>query len=82
MGRLGDDGALDLMSFDDLWGCVACPKSFLDAMLRARLSAFAAAREATLDGEDDKDGGTGAETCVGGKVISFVVTGRYGDTGD
>jgi hypothetical protein len=83
MGRLGDDGALVLKSIDgDLRECVGCPKSFLEAMVRARLSALAAAREAILDGEDDNDGGAGTETGVGGKVIWFVVTGSLGDTGD
>jgi hypothetical protein len=79
IGRRGDDGALVLKSFDeDLRECVAFPKSFLEAMLRARLSALAAAREAALDGEDDNGGGIGTEICVGGKVIWFVVTGLSG----
>jgi len=83
MGRLGDDGVLVLKSNDeDLRVCVACPKSFLEAMVRARLSALAAAREAILDGEDDIGGGAGTLPGVGGKVIWFVVTRPLGDTGD
>ena len=74
MGRLGDDGALVWKSFDeDLRGSVTFPKSFLEAILIARLSALAAAREATLDGDDDNDGGAGIGICVGGKVILFVL---------
>ena len=40
-------------------------------MLKARLRAFVAARDATLDGDDDK-GGRGAAIGAGGKVILFV----------
>jgi len=40
-------------------------------MLRARLRAFAAARDAALDGDDDK-GGRAAAIGAGGKVILFV----------
>jgi len=47
------------------------PKSFLEAMLKARFRAFVAARDATLDGDDDK-GGRGAAIGAGGKVILFV----------
>ena len=83
MGRLGDDGVRILKSIDeDLRACVACPKSFLEAIVRARLSALAAAREAIVDGEDDNGGGPGMVAGVGGNVIWFVVTGPLGETGD
>lgn len=51
-------------------------------MVRARLSALAAAREAILDGEDDNAGGAGTLPGVGGNVIWFVVTGLLGNIGD
>jgi hypothetical protein len=47
-----------------------CPKSFLEAILSARLSALVAAREAMLDGEEDNGGAF--ELGGGGKVILLM----------
>jgi hypothetical protein len=52
----------------------AAPKSFFDARLSARLSAFDAAREAMLEGEDDNGGGGGGIVpgcCGGGNDVWF-----------
>ena len=59
------------------------PKSFLDAILSARLSALVAAREAVLDGEEDNGGtfefGGGGNVmlliAVEGKVTPLLVVG-------
>jgi hypothetical protein len=74
--RLGDEGALRLYSVDGVRReCVGeWPKSFFEAILRARLRALAAALDATPDGEDDREGGT-ADTGAGGKVIAPVGSG-------
>lgn len=58
-GRRGEGGALTLGSLtdDDLeCPCEPEPKRVFDAILKARLSAFEAAREAMLEGEDERGG--------------------------
>ena len=47
-----------------------CPKSFLEAILSARLRALVAARDAILDGEEDSGGRF--EFGGGGKVILLI----------
>jgi len=69
-GRLGDEELLLVASLDGELRMRGAPKSFFEAMLNARLSAFAAAREATLDGEEDSGGGD--VIGAGGNVILFV----------
>ncbi len=69
-GRRGEGGALTLGSrkADDLeCPCEPEPKRVFDAILRARLRAVEAAREAMLEGEDER-GGTFA-LGGGGNVI-------------
>ena len=56
-GRRGEGGALVSGSREDNdFECPCEPKRVLDAILKARLSAFDAAREATLEGDDESGG--------------------------
>lgn len=48
-------------------------------MLRARLRALAAARDAILEGEDDREVRWLTETCEGGKVILAAKVVPFGE---
>ena len=55
--------------------CPGEPNNFLVARLMARLRALEAARDAMLDGEDDRGGG--ALFGGGGKVVGIAYSGVY-----
>lgn len=72
-GRRGDEGALvftgsGLVRPDD-----ECQNRFFLAILSARPSALVAAREATLEGDEESGGGT---ACGGGGKVLFPPEGE------
>jgi len=72
-GRRGEAGKLEFSREGEL-RAELFPNSFLEAMLSARFKAFVAALDATLEGEEDKEGGAYGRGC-GGKVMLFVFAG-------
>jgi hypothetical protein len=74
-GRRGEGGALVSGSREDNdFECPCEPKRVLDAILKARLSAFDAAREATLEGDDERGG---AFALGGGGNVICPAVDRY-----
>ena len=69
-GRRGEAGKL-AFSLEGELREEPFPKSFLEAMLSARFKAFVAALDATLEGDEDKEGGAYGRGC-GGNVMLFV----------
>ena len=74
-GRRGEGGALALGSREgNDFECPCEPKRVLDAILKARLSALEAAREATLEGDDESGG---AFALGGGGNVMCPAAHRY-----
>jgi hypothetical protein len=73
-GRRGDEGALVFAGSGRVRPDDECQNRFFLAMLSARPRALVAAREATLEGDDESGGGTACGG--GGKVMLFPLEGE------